>query len=76
MTRDELVEEIRQARLEWGDEEDAIDLADVLLTRYSPFEAFTWLGFYDAELDGTPLALLGEGKSRDVFQRARALSNV
>lgn len=72
-TRESLMKDISRAGLEWGDEEDAAGLVDVLLEGFTPLQAQTWLFLHDSELGGTPLIILEEGRYRDVVRRARFL---
>ena len=73
LTRQDVVEDLLKLDLDWGDEEDAVRLVDVLLEVLTPAGAYIWLAFWDRELDGIPLAKIAEGRSRDVFRAARVL---
>jgi hypothetical protein len=62
--------------LPWGVDEDADMLIDLLREGdYSYKDIATWLFFPDylGDLEGTPLVLLEEGRSRDVFKEARKM---
>lgn len=73
LSREQIIDELAQLELDWGDEEDAELLVDLLLRRYRPFEVLTWLLFLCDELGGTPIELLTEGRGREVFREARQL---
>jgi len=72
-SRRSILDALSRLDLEWGVDEDAEDLADLLLRVYTPAEAMSWMFFHDPDLDGTPVALLQQGRSRDVFQAARRM---
>jgi hypothetical protein len=71
VTRADVIKELSRLGLEWGDEEDAETLVDVLLEVYTPGLAMTWLFFWDVDLHGIPLDLLQDGRTREVFRAAR-----
>lgn len=73
LDRDDLVERLALMSLDWGDEEEAIDLVDVLLRRFSVKDAWCWILFRCPDLDGTPLDLIQQGRSRDVLLYARGM---
>lgn len=72
-TRGDVLELLERQDLDWGDEEDAEALLDLLLGRFSPAEVGSFLMFYNYELRGTPLDLLSQGRSRQVFIHARRM---
>lgn len=71
--RDDLIHQISMVGLDDFDLDDARSLADVLLEAHTPAEAMSWLCFHDTELDGVPLALLEDGRGREVLCRARSI---
>lgn len=71
--REFIVEALTLMRLEWGDEAEAIDLVDLLLQQFNPFSAWAWLLFHCNDLGGTPLAMIQEGRSREVVVYARTM---
>lgn len=73
LTREQVIDELGKLELDWGDEEDAVELVDLLLHRYTATEAITWLYWHNEQLGGSPLSLLERGKSREVFVEARGL---
>jgi hypothetical protein len=74
-SRAQLISGIKMLELDWGDEEDAEQLADLLLQSYGSVEAWSWMMWPCAALPGarSPLAALRDGMSRDVFVAARQL---
>jgi hypothetical protein len=68
-----MIVELDNLNLDWGDEEDAKALVELLLQKHTIIGAWTWLMWPDDELYSTPLILLQQGKSRDVFRRALQL---
>lgn len=72
-TRESLITMINKLELEWGDEEEAHDLVDLLLQTYTPLEAATWIMFRCEDLLATPIYLIERGKTREVFQYARRM---
>lgn len=75
ITSDQLIKMIDNMGLDWGDEDDAHDLVALLLERYTPTEAWTWMCWPCVDLDlFSPITRLRDGRSRDVFAAARALS--
>lgn len=72
-TRETLLKEVSRCGLDWGDEDDAAELVDVLLETFTPLEAQTWLFMHDPELDGIPMAELEVGRGRAVRLRARRI---
>lgn len=74
VTRQDIEKGFAALELDWGDGEDADDLLDLLLTTYSTTDAWTWLMFYNKNLDGTPMQLLRTGRTRQVFIEAREIS--
>lgn len=66
LTREQIVAELHKLDLDWGDEEDAESLLSILSERFTPTQAWTWLMWGQ-------LALLREGRSREVFARAREM---
>jgi hypothetical protein len=72
LTRDQVVGVLARLELDWGDEEDADSLLSILLARFSPTEAVTWILWPNHDLDErSPLDLLVEGRAREVFVLAR-----
>lgn len=71
--RDDMVEMLDLMGLEWGDEETAVELVDLLLQRFNGTGAWCWMLFRCHALDGTPLDLIQQGKSREVFRYARQM---
>ncbi len=55
------------------DQEDALLVSELLLRRFGPLDAQTWLSMPDGVLGGTPLVLIGEGRVREVVVRAREI---
>ena len=76
ITRQEIRELLDDLDLGWGVDEDADVLIDILLESYDLHGAYIWLLFYDDELDGVPIALLENGRTRQVFRRARRLAEM
>jgi hypothetical protein len=73
ITREDIREALGHLSLEWGVEEDADVLIDLLLEAYTLEGAWTWLSFHNRHLGGTPLVLLEQGSARAVFREARRL---
>lgn len=73
LTRATVVEELERLELDWGDQEDAVALVDLLLQAFTPAGAYIWLAFYWEPLDGTPVAMLEQGRAREVFREARRI---
>lgn len=73
LSRERIEEILNNLALDWGVDEDASALLDILLESYSLDGAYTWLFFHNRNLGGTPLMLLEIGKHRLVFTEARAL---
>lgn len=73
ITRADIREALGHLSLEWGDEEDADLLIDLLMESYTLEGAWTWLSFFNLNLNGVPLVLLEQGKAPIVFQEARRL---
>lgn len=73
ISRDDIIEVLAKMDLEWGVDEDAEMLIDVLLGRYEILEAYTWVFFYNPDFGTSPLTMLEMGRSREVFQAARGL---
>lgn len=74
LTRDEVVARLERLDLDWGDQDDAESLVDLLLERFTPTEAASWMLWSQTELDGrTPLYLISSGRSREVFKMARRM---
>lgn len=73
ITREYLIGTLEGMGLDWGDEEDAVALVDVLLETYSPDGVYIWLFFHNSTLGGTPLHLLELGRQREVLLEARRL---
>lgn len=73
LTRATVVEELESLGLDWGDQDDAVALVDVLLAVFTPAGAYIWLAFYWEPLDGTPVVLLEQGRAREVFREARRI---
>lgn len=73
LSRQQVLDRLAELELEWGDEDDAGTLVDLLLEVFSPMMAWTWLCFWWAPLGGLPLEVLEQGRGRDVFIEARRL---
>jgi hypothetical protein len=74
LTRDQVVAELASMDLDWGDEEDATSLVDLLSERFTVTEAWTWIVWIEVGLGGrSPLAMLRDGRSREVFALARVV---
>ena len=73
MTREELIRQLQAADLDWGDEEDAVVLVDLMLEVYTEWETYTFLFFHCSWLGATPLFALEQGRARDVFSVARSM---
>jgi hypothetical protein len=74
VTRETLIEALGKLELDWGDEEDAVELVALLLQTYKPEGVYTWLFFHNNRLGATPLYLLEMGRAREVFIEARRLT--
>lgn len=73
LSRQQVVEAIGRLELEWGDEEDASALVDLLLEAHTTVGAMSWLCFWSDSLGGVPLELVAKGRSRDVFREVRGM---
>jgi hypothetical protein len=73
LTRQDVALTLERLDLDWGDEDDAKCLLDLLLERYTPTQAMTWLCWRSEELGETPLSALSKGAARDVFRVARGM---
>lgn len=60
-------------QLDWGEEEEMIDLVDLLLTYFTPLSAWSWMLFPCAGLGDTPIYLIQEGRGRKVVRYARKM---
>lgn len=65
--------EMAHETLDEFDREDVDMIVDILLEGYSPLEIMSWLFFLDSGLEGTPLIMLAEGRTREVTLRARRM---
>lgn len=72
-TRDVVLHQVRTSGLDPFDVEDTERVVDVMLEAFTAFEVLSWLIFYDAELDGTPVLLVRDGRIREVMAAARQL---
>lgn len=70
ITREQIMSRLLELDLDWGDEEDAGELVDLLLSVFTPLLAWTWLCFWCDELCGSPLSALMAGQGRLVFAEA------
>lgn len=71
ITREEMEHVL--ADCDWGVDEDAAILIDILLQTFTLESVATWIFFYNTELHAVPLFLLEQGHYRDVFREARRL---
>lgn len=55
------------------DAEDASELIDLLLERFTLVEAWSWILFYDYELCDIPLGMIERGRGREVLTHVRAM---
>lgn len=76
ITRESLIAILEDFDLDWGDEEDAVELVDMLLKTYKAEGVYTWLFFHNSILHATPLYMLEMGKAREVFVEARRLTGM
>lgn len=72
ISRQQIEEILTNLDLDWGVDEDASILIDILLEAFTLKEAATWLFFFDITLGETPLLLMINGGTRAVFVEARA----
>lgn len=73
ITRSCVLHQLNALKLDWGDEEDAIELVDLLCKAFSPQQVLTLIFFHCSSLGTTPLLAVEQGRVRDVFKFARAL---
>lgn len=72
-TKQDLIDGLERLDLDWGDEDDAKSLVEVILERYSPLDAWTWMAWIHPDLGVSPLEALRSGRSREVFMLARGM---
>lgn len=73
ISREGLIRQLEVLELDWGDEEDAIALVDILVPAFDPQQVFTLLFFHCPWLDATPVHAIEKGRAREVFQMARGM---
>lgn len=72
-TRQSILGYLAHLDLDWGDGEDAEHLVDLLSEAFDPVQIVSWISFHNTRLGTTPLFLLEQGRSREVFIEARRL---
>jgi hypothetical protein len=73
--RQDIIDLVARTSLDFDDfdMEDVGEIVDLLLKRYTPAEAASWLCLPDEKLETTPLAVLRDGGARRVLVAARRM---
>lgn len=73
ITRPEIEKVLANLDLEWGVDEDAASLLDILSEAFTLQQAYSWIFFHNCHLGGVALHMLELGQHRPVFAEARKL---